>query len=407
MSTLPEYRAPRDMRCPFDPPPATMELARKSTVTRVRQWDGIVAWLVTGYEEARAVLSDNEHFSVNPANPGFPEKNAAYTAVMGRDHNLRTMDPPEHGEQKRMLVRDFTVRKVESLRPKMQDLVDELIDEMLDSPQPFEFHHGFALEIPTRIICDLLGVPVEDRNWFTGLSLTATSAGVSVEEAAAAGQDLYDYIDKLLDVKLATPGEDLTSRLVHEQLQAGALSRKDTIELIRFLLIAGHETTANTITLSVLALLQHPDQLEAMKSDPELIPNAVDELLRYLSVAHTGRRRVAIADVMVGDQLIKAGEGVIVGNHIADRDPDQFPEPATLDIRRQNAKTALAFGFGIHQCLGQTLSRVELQVVHSTLWRRVPSLALAKPITELDFVEDRPIIGVDYVPVIWDAGSVQ
>lgn len=390
----------RDPASPLDPPPEITEHGRLEPVTRVRQWDGIEAWLVTGYDEARAVLSD-PRFSVDPRQPGFPEKNAAYSVVMGRDRNLRTMDPPEHTVQRRMVGQDFSPRSVNETRPTIERYANQLIDKMLAAGPPVDLYSQLALELTTMVICDVLGVPSEDRAYFAEKSVLCTASEISPEVAAEGGAALNEYIDRLLDVKMTQPADDVASRLLHEQTVPGHLSRKDTVELIRFILIAGHETTAHTIALSVLALLQNPDQLDDLRADPALIPNAADELLRYTSVAHLGRRRVAVDDVVLGDKLIRAGDGVIVANHIADRDEGRFPNANRLDLRRPNARAALVFGFGLHQCLGQTLSRVELQVVLGTLWNRIPSLALAVPFSELEFVEDHVVYGMRQLPVTW------
>jgi cytochrome P450 len=397
------YPPKRDSKCPFDPPKELLHLQKEKPIVRVRQWDGIEAWLVTRYEDAKTVFSDNR-FSVNPKYPGFPEKSAAYKQIMGQDHNLRTMDSPEHAVQKRMLARDFTVRRLEEMRPAIQARVDSLIDNMLAKGPPAEIWEDLAFPVPTMVICELLGVPYQDRDYFAERSYVCTSHEVTAEEATLAGRELYDYLEQLVESKDKNPQNDLVSRLVVEQMRHGHLSRKDTIELARFILIAGHETTANTIALSTISLLQNPDQLAYLKQsldDQAALTNSVDELLRYLSVAHTGRRRVAIADVMVGDQLIKAGEGVIIANNVADRDESIFPEADKLDLKRPNARANLAFGYGMHQCLGQLLSRVELQIVHSTLWRRMPTLALDIPFSELQFREDTPVYGVRAVPVTW------
>lgn len=398
-----QYPPKRDMQNPFDPPPELMRRLREEPVSRVRIWDGGEAWLVTNYEFARKVLGD-QRFSVNPTLPGFPEKSAAYSEIMGRDHNLRTMDNPEHSIQKRMLARDFTVRRVEEMRPAIQERVDTLIDSMLEKGPPAELWEDFAFPIPTMVICELLGVPYSDRDYFAHRSHVCTSHEVTAEEAAVAGRELSEYLDTLVTLKETQPENDLVSRLVQEQMLEGELSRRDTIELARFILIAGHETTANTVALSTLALLQNPDQLEYLKAnidDKAILTNAVDELLRFLSVAHTGRRRVALEDVYLGEQLIKAGEGVIVANNVADRDEAVFPEADRLDLRRANARANVTFGFGMHQCLGQLLSRVELQIAHGTLWKRMPDMKLAENFGDIEFREDTPVFGVRAVPVRW------
>ncbi|HEV7323603.1 MAG TPA: cytochrome P450, partial [Bosea sp. (in: a-proteobacteria)] len=363
-------------------------------------WDGSEAWLITRYHDVRAAFSD-PRLSSDPSKPGYPEKNAAFKAVIGQDRNLRTMDPPEHGMHKRMIVRDFTVKRVEDLRPRIQTRVDELIDEMLAKGPPSDLVTDLAFPVPTMVICELLGVPYADRDFFAGRAYTCFSSEASPEVAAVAGQELYDYTDALLTAKDKDPQNDLLSRLVVEQLRPGTLSRKDVVELARFILIAGHETTANTIAVSMLALFQNPDQLADLRGDPSLIENAVDELLRYTSTPHLGRRRVATADIEIGGQIIRAGEGVIIANNVADRDDSVMHDAGRLDLRRPNARANLAFGYGPHQCLGQLLSRVELQLVFATLCRRMPTLKLAVPFAEIQFKEHDTVYGLRSLPVSW------
>jgi cytochrome P450 len=397
---VPEFPFARDKKRPFDPPPELAACGEEVGLTRVRIWDGSEAWLVTRYEDAKRVLGDSR-FSADPTKPGFPEKSAGYKGSIGQDRNLRTMDDPEHAAEKRLIGRDFTVKRIQEMRPAIEAKVNGLIDDMLAKGPPAEIVHDFALPVPTMVICELLGVPYADREYFAERSYTCLSSEVSIKESDAAGSELYAYIDHLIDIKDKTPDNDLMTRLVVDELCAGNTSRKHVVEMARLILIAGHETTANMIALSVAALLHYPEQLALLKSDPALLPNAVDELLRFLSVAHTGRRRAAIADVEIAGQLIRAGEGVIVANSMADSDVSVFPDARTLDLRRQNAKATMAFGYGIHQCIGQLLSRVELQIVHSILWRRIPALALAVPFEELPFREDTSVYGVRRLPVTW------
>jgi cytochrome P450 len=219
------------------------------------------------------------------------------------------------------------------------------------------------------------------------------------EEAVAAGDELKEYLVRLLDRKADEPSDDLLSRLVVEQ--AETMTRAQIADMGVLLLVAGHETTANMIALGTLTLLQHPDQLaELREGDPELVKSAVEELLRYLTIVHSGRRRVATEDVEVGGRLIKAGEGVIVATDSGNRDEKAFPDPDVLDIHR-DARRHIAFGYGVHQCLGQPLARVELQVVYGTLYRRVPTLRLAVPLEQVRFKHDMLVYGVHELPVSW------
>ncbi len=394
------FPAARDKACPFDP--AAAPVGTDGGPARVRIWDGTEAWLVTRYEDARFVLGD-QRFSADPRRPGFPEKSAAYKASMA-EPNVRTLDNPEHDVEKRMLIRDFTVRRVSQLRPKIQEKVDGLLDAMLEAGPPADIVTDLAFPVPTMVICELLGVPYEDRDFFSGRANTCLSSEVSEEAAADAGRELEAYLDSLISLKDENPSDDLMSRLVVDVLRTGERSREHVIAQAKLVLVTGHETTANMIALSLLALLAHPDQLEVLRAsdDREVLENAIEELLRFLSVAHTGRRRVAVEDVEVGGVTIAAGEGVIVANNIADRDESMFPDAGRLDIQRDNARSTLAFGYGIHQCMGQLLSRVELQVVLSTVWKRIPTLRLAVPFEQVPFNESGSVYGLRSLPVEWD-----
>ncbi|MGE0232143.1 MAG: cytochrome P450 [Flavobacteriaceae bacterium] len=390
----------RDPANPLHPPKEVFRWREESRINKVRTWDGTEAWLLTRYEDVKQALGD-ERFSANPRRPGFPEKNAAYAANLGTDHNVRTMDNPEHGIQKAMLARDFTVGRLQEMRPAIEAKTHKLIDDMLAHGGPLDFVPHFALALPVEVMCELLGVPVDDREYFAGLSNEATGNAESSEKSAEAGRKLNEYIDGLLDVKDKEPENDLLSRLVVNQLRTGALSRADIISLGRLMLIAGHETTAHQITHSTLMMFLYPEQRKELQEtdDPRLIRNAVEEFLRFASITHNGRRRVATEDVEVGGQLIRAGEGVIVMTNMADRDETVFEEPNKLDIHRHNARQHMAFGFGIHQCMGQLLSRVELQIVHSILWKRMPNLQLNGGVEDLGYIENTSVLGIKTLPV--------
>src|SRR6185312_4655338 len=236
---------------------------------------------------------------------------------------------------------------------------------------------AFALPLPSLVICRLLGVPYQDHAFFQRNSGTLLQLSATDEERKAARTALYGYLDELVGHKLAEPGDDLISHLA-ERIPAGELTREDVTQMAVLMLIAGHETTANMIALGTFALLQHPEQLARLRAveDRAELAAAVEELLRYLSIVHTGRRRAVLEDIEIGGQTIRAGEGVILPNDLGNRDPAAFPDPDRLDLGR-NARRHTAFGFGVHQCLGQPLARMELQVVYGTLYRRIPTLRLA------------------------------
>ncbi len=400
MTETPTYPMPRG-RCPFDPPPALARIQENQAVTRVRIWDGSTPWVVSGYDNARAVLAD-PRVSADSLLPGYPSPSAGVAAGRQKSRSFINMDDPEHAAQRRMLTPSFMVKKMEALRPRIQEIVDGLIDDMLAGPKPADLVQAFALPVPSLVICELLGVSYEDHDYFQDVSRKLISRDTTAEELAPLMDDFLAFLGKHVDSKADNPGDDLISSLVVDQMSSGALTRDEIVHMARLLLVAGHETTANMIALGTLALLEHPDQLAALRDtdDPKLVAGAVEELLRYLTITHSGRRRVALEDIEVGGRTIRAGEGIIVASDIANRDATASPEPDSLDITRK-ARHHLAFGYGVHQCLGQPLARVELQVVYSTLYRRIPTLALAEPLDQVKFKHDMLVYGVHELAVTW------
>jgi cytochrome P450 len=396
--TIPYFPEPRAAGCPFDPPPDSRGLP---AVSRVRIWDGSTPWLISGYEEQRAVLSD-PRVSSDTRIEGFPYGSLGFKAHAQRKRSFIEMDDPEHAVIRRMLTKNFMIKQVEAMRPGVQQIVDGLIDEMLAGPNPVDLVEAFALPVPSLVICDLLGVPYADHDFFQRTSTKVLSRTTSPEESLAAFDELQEYLLTLVDAKDAEPGADMISTLVVEQMRPGGLTRAEVANMGTIMLVAGHETTANMIALGTLALLEHPGQLDQLRAtdDARLVANAVEELLRYLTIARGGLRRVATEDVEVGGQLVKAGEGIILASEVANRDADAFPDPDSLDISRV-ARHHVAFGYGVHQCLGQPLARMELQVVYSTLYRRIPTLELAIPFKDVQYKNDAIVYGVQSLPVTW------
>ncbi|MFL6121292.1 cytochrome P450 [Actinophytocola sp.] len=400
--SVPLFPGVRARRCPFDPPPDLQALRERAPLTRVRLRNGRTAWLVTRYAEQKALLSDSR-ISSDVTHPGYPME-IDIAARDGRSPgSFILMDDPEHRRLRRMVTAPFTIRRVEAMRPGVRKIVDDLIDDLLAGPNPVDLVAAFALPVPSLVICQLLGVPYADHDFFQENSKVLINRNVSGEERTAAGDRLFHYLDELLGEKLDNPGEDLLSGLV-DRIRAGELTRAVAARMGVLMLLAGHETTANMIALGTLALLEHPDQLARLRSssdDPALVASAVEELLRYLNITHNGRRRVALADIEIAGVTIRAGEGVIVANDLGNRDPSMFPDPDRLDLDRPGARRHVAFGFGVHQCLGQPLARMELQVVYGTLYRRVPTLALATTVDEIPFKHDGSVYGVYELPVTW------
>jgi cytochrome P450 len=287
------------------------------------------------------------------------------------------------------------------MRPAVQKIVDDQVDALLAGPKPVDLVEAFALPVPSLVICELLGVPYADHDFFQENSKVIIRRDAKPEERAAGHQALVGYLDRLMGEKLERPADDLLSGLA-TRVGAGELTRLEAAQMGVLLLIAGHETTANMIALGTLALLEHPDQLALLREtdDPALVASAVEELLRYLNITHNGRRRLALEDIEVAGQVIRAGEGLIMANDIANRDPEVFPDGDRLDLNR-DARRHIAFGFGVHQCLGQPLARLELQVVYSTLYRRIPTLEPATDVERIPFKHDGSVYGVYELPVTW------
>jgi cytochrome P450 len=395
--TVTDFPQQRATGCPFDPPPALRELQREGPLTRVRLGDGTTPWLVTRYAEQKTLLSD-PRLSSDVTRPGYP---AGGPVRVGGSIGFILMDDPEHARLRRMVTAPFAIKRIEAMRPAVQRIVDDLIGTLLAGPRPVDLVEAFALPVPSLVICDLLGVPYADHHLFQENSRKLISRSVPPEERATAFQSLRDYLDELMGEKLAAPGDDLLSQLA-ARITAGELTRSGAAGIGVLLLIAGHETTANMIALGTLALLEHPGQLARLRDtdDPKLIASAVEELLRYLNITHNGRRRVALEDIEIAGHTIRAGEGLIMANDIGNRDANVFTDPDTLDIGR-DARRQIAFGFGVHQCLGQPLARMELQVVYGTLYRRIPTLRLATELEKINFKHDGSVYGVYELPVTW------
>jgi cytochrome P450 len=396
---IPELPTTRSKVCPFDPPTGLYELRDVAPITKVRIWTGDEAWVVTRYDAARSLLSEAS-LSNDTRREGFPFAHPARKAASkGARPLLSSMDDPQHAAIRRFLAPEFMVRRINALRPTIQSVVDRLIDDMLEGPKPAELVHDFALPIPSVIIAAMLGVPSEDTEFFQTTSELALS---TLPGAGRSRHMIYDYIAKLINLKREEPADDLLSHLARLWAN-GDLEHEDAVNVGHLTLVGGHETTANMISVGVLALLQHPEQLAALRDsvDQEFIENAMEELLRYGHIPHNGIRRVVLEDVEVSGQKIKAGDALIIATNICDRDPLAFEgDPDELDINRP-ARHHIAFGYGIHQCMGQPLARAELQIAIPTLFRRIPDLALAVPFHQVEFKDGNYIFGVRELPVTW------
>jgi cytochrome P450 len=386
--------------CPYAPPAEHVRLRTEAPISRVTLASGQQAWAMTRLEDIRTMLSD-PRFSSDRTHPGYPWLLPGPRMIPSDFRpSLLWMDPPEHGPARRAVVGEFTVKRMAALRPRIQQIVDEHIDALLAGPRPADLVQALALPVPSLVICELLGVPYDDHDFFQSRSATMLRRTTPTDDRMRARQELVDYLDDLVSRKEADTPDDLLGRQIAKQRAAGALDHGELVALAFLLLIAGHETTANMISLGTLTLLEHPEALAAIKADPAKTPSAVEELLRYYTIAEFATSRVATEDVEMGGVLIRAGEGVVGLSNTANRDPEAFPNPDELDIER-GARHHVAFGFGFHQCLGQNLARLELEIVFDTLFARVPGLRLAAPADELPFKDDGNIYGLYELPITW------
>ncbi|MET7999756.1 cytochrome P450 [Nonomuraea glycinis] len=399
---LADLELPVERGCPFAPPAAYERLRERAPINKVRLTSGGEAWWVAGHEEARAVLAD-ARFSSDKRKNGFPLFTldaATLRQFRSQPPLMLGMDGAEHAAARRPVIGEFTVKRLAALRPRIQDIVDHFIDDMLATDQrPVDLVQALSLAVPSLVICELLGVPYADHDFFQSRTTMMVRRN-SQEDRLRALAELRAFIDDLITRKESEPGDDLFGRLIARQRQEGALDHAGLVSLAFLLLTAGHETTANMISLGVVGLLTHPEQLALITADPDRTPMAVEELLRYFTIADGVTSRVSTEDVEIGGVRIKAGEGVIVSMLSANWDPSVFEDPAELDIER-GARHHVAFGFGPHQCLGQNLARMELQIVFDTLFRRIPTLRLTAPVDDLPFKSDAVIYGVHQLPVTW------
>ena len=398
----PAYPMGRAAGCPFAPPPEVMELGAARPLSRVRIWDGSTPRLITGYDEVRMLFSDSR-VSVDDRRPGFPHWNEGMlSTVHKRPRSVFTSDGEEHTRFRRMLSKPFTFKRVEGLRPAIQQVTDDHIDAMLAGPRPGDIVTALALPVPSLVISKLLGVPYEDAEMFQHHANIGLARYATGEDTVKGAMSLHKYLARLVEAKMDNPAEDAVSDLA-ERVKAGELSVKEAAQLGTGLLIAGHETTANMIGLGVLALLQYPEQAAVLRDtdDPKVVANAVEELLRYLSIIQNGQRRVAAEDIEIDGEVIRAGEGIIIDLAPANWDAKAFAEPERLYLHRSGAGQHVAFGYGRHQCVGQQLARAELQIVFHMLLRRIPTLELAVPIEDVPLKHDRLAYGVYELPVTW------
>jgi cytochrome P450 len=392
-------------RCPFDPPAALARMGQQSTVSPVTLLNGRTVWMVTGFDQARAVLSDRR-FSSDRFRHGSllgqvpKEVREQLLDERSRAGSFLAMDPPEHTRYRRLLTGRFSARRMRLLTPRIEEIVTEHIDAMLAAGTSADLVAAFALPVPSLVICELLGVPYAERGEFQHRTAMMLRLGTPIEDFLRVRGAMRQFMRRLVSAKRNQPTDDLLSELIHSDADP-ALTDDELVNIANLLLIAGHETTANMLALGIFALLEHPAQLHALRADPSLINSAVEELLRYLSIVHLGLTRVTVQPVTLDGHDIPAGATVRICLSQANRDPEHWANPDRLDISRA-PRPHLAFGHGVHQCLGQQLARTELTIGFTQLLRRLPGLRLAIPAQEVPLRTDMLIFGVHALPVHWD-----
>ncbi|MFB7648359.1 cytochrome P450 [Streptomyces sp. NPDC056084] len=375
------------------------ELRTQGPVHRIRMPEGAEAWLVVGYEAGRAALADGRLSKEwRNAAPGLGVKPVSAGITM------LSSDAPDHTRLRKLVTRAFTPRRVDELAPRVQEMTDGFVDAMLAAPdRRADLVEALSFPLPITVICELIGVPALDQDAFRHWSNISLSAPL-LEDRLAASRSTNGYLKRLLEDKRAQPGDDLISALIHTADQEGGdrLSQNELLGMAWVLLVAGHETTVNLISNGMLALLRHPDQLAALRADFDgLIDNAVEEMLRYDGPVETPTYRFTREPVDIAGTLVPGGgELVLVALADADRDPARYPEPDRFDIRR-DARGHVAFGHGIHYCLGAPLARLEARIAVRTLLDRCPDLALDIDPAALPWRTGMMIRGPQRLPVRW------
>ena len=386
--------------CPFDPPPQYAAARTQGPLLAVTLWNGKRAWVVTRHAEIRAILMDDRRFSGRMGHPDFPTITEARVTVDRNERAFVGMDNPEHDRYRRFFTREFSVRRMQALIPKMQVLGDGLIDELLAQGPPADLVATLAVRYPSLVMAELFGSPYADHVFIIRCAVARHGLTQSPEEAETRARELAAYVRRLIDAKEAAPGDDMLSRVIAEHVQPGNLSRDDLAEIGAMILRAGHDTTTNMIGMGSLLLLRDDALRARLTADPTRIAAAVEEFLRFVSPVQFSPRRVALEDVEIAGVTVKKGEGLFMSLPSANRDEQLFACPDSIDIERDTSQH-LTFGYGIHQCLGQMLARYELQVMFTAILKRLPSLRLALPLEQIRFKDDMQIYGIHNLPVTW------
>ncbi|WP_037855063.1 cytochrome P450 [Streptomyces sp. NRRL S-340] len=379
--------------------PEFEELRANQPMCPVRLAHGEPAWLVTRYEDVKTVLGDSRFSRAEAAARDEP-RTRYHRGLSG---NILAFDPPEHTRLRRVVAKAFTARRVEQLRMRAQDIADGLVDAMTVRGAPADLVADFALPLPVTVICELLGVPLEDRTrfrlWSDALLSTTRFRPEEVERYA---DELSAYMASLVAERRKEPRDDLLGVMVAARDEEDRLSEDELVAMGVSVLVAGHETTASQIPNFVYTLFEHPGELSRLRADLDLVPQAVEELMRFVPLGSGGVARYALEDVELSGGVVRAGEPVVASNASANRDTAVYTCPEKLDLTRQEA-SHVGFGHGPHHCLGAQLARMELQVALRTLLERLPGLRLAGTAEDLVWKAGAGVKGLQKMLVTWDA----
>ncbi|MFC5186895.1 cytochrome P450 [Actinomadura harenae] len=400
LGTLPlPYR--RDEACPFDPDPRLRRLQDEEPISRVRINSGDI-WLVTRFADGRRVLGDRRFSSqLTPLGIVLPEARDASLAAELQNQQPGTFiecDPPEHTRLRAMVAGEFSPSRMRRLSPRVEAIVDRLLSDMEAAGPPVDLISAFALPFPSTVIRELLGVPDGHGFDFAALTKVMTDVMTPVEDLIPTRDALRAGMRALVKANRNAPGDNALGRII--RAHGPDVTDEELVGIGNLLLVAGHETTANMLGIGTLALLRHPEQLRRLREDPWIVDRAVDELVRYVSIPNHGEIRTALQDVRVGGTLIRRGEQVLVALPIANRDPARFRDPDTLDLTR-TPQAHLAYGYGLHYCVGVPLARMEMRIAFPALLRRFPTLRLAVPFDDIAYRRSNVTYGVHQLPVTW------
>nr|WP_042180525.1 cytochrome P450 [Kibdelosporangium sp. MJ126-NF4]CEL14426.1 putative cytochrome P450 hydroxylase [Kibdelosporangium sp. MJ126-NF4]CTQ88791.1 putative cytochrome P450 hydroxylase [Kibdelosporangium sp. MJ126-NF4] len=389
----------------YSPGPELVERARTGRPTRTDAPSGVSAWLVTRHEDVRAVLGDANRFSSagrarreDLASSRTDADPSGESQLVDAASFMVGQDPPEHTRLRRLLTPEFTMRRMRVLEPRVRAVVDDVLNDMQDVGPPVDLVTGFALPVPSLVICELLGVPYSDREMFQRLSSVQLQLTASQDERTEAFLALRTYMSALVNRHRSAPGDDLIGMLIREHHED--ITHDELVGIALVLLIAGHETTANTLGAGTALLLEHPEQLAAIRDEPQRVDDAVEELLRFLTPVHSGLPRTVMADTVVGGQEMKTGDLVTLSLPTANRDTNLVTAPDDFDIARKPVPH-VAFGHGIHHCVGAPLARMEIRIALPALLRRFPKLRLDLDPAEIRFRDLTAVHGVAGLPVAW------